>query len=85
MLENFNKVKITGCGPDGVAPILTKHIVEKEDKLKIIKEALEQNGLFDTRVTFVPKGKKGEYRPINVSNLGSRWFEKSLLPYIEKV
>ena len=41
MLEKSSKVKISGCGPDAVAPILTRHIVKKEDKLKIIKEALE--------------------------------------------
>jgi len=41
MLENFSKVKISGCGTNGVATILTRHIVEKKDKIKIIKEALE--------------------------------------------
>ena len=59
MLENFEKVKMNSCGPDGVSPILTKHIKEEYDRLKIIKEAVDSENLFDTRVCFISKGKKG--------------------------
>lgn len=59
MLKNFESVKLNSCGPDGISPILTKHIKNDEDKIKIIKEAIELDNLFDTRVSFVPKGKKG--------------------------
>ena len=40
MLKNFENVKLNSCGPDGISPILTKHIKTDEDKIKIIKEAI---------------------------------------------
>ena len=40
ILKNFQNVKLNSCDPDGISPILTKHIKIDEDKIKIIKEAI---------------------------------------------
>ena len=40
MLKNFESVKLNSCSPDGISPILAKHIKTDEDKIKIIKEAI---------------------------------------------
>ena len=41
MVENFTNVKLNSCGPDGVNPALTREVRNEDDKIKIVKEALE--------------------------------------------
>ena len=55
MVENFAKVKLNTCGPDGVNPALTREIKREEDKIKIVKEALEMETIFDTRIVLPKK------------------------------
>ena len=84
MVQKFDWVKVNSAGPDGIHPILAKKIPLKEDRTKIVKQALESEGLFDTRVALIKKPKKG-YRSIQVTNVGARWFEKAMLPFLEEV
>ena len=63
MVEKFEWLKINSAGPDGIHPVISKKIPLKEDRIKIVKQALECEGLFDTRVALIKKPKKG-YRSI---------------------
>ena len=71
MVQKFDWVKVNSAGPDEIHPILAKKIPLKEDRTKIVKQALESEGLFDTRVALIKKPKKG-YRPLQVTNVAAR-------------
>ena len=84
MLEKFSWIKVNSAGPDGIHPIITKLVKEQEKQKKLIDEALKYDKLFDTRVTLINKPKGGS-RPIQITNVGARWFEKALLPYVTDI